>query len=72
MTSEVVIAFIGIGFLVISNIIIVSLSYGKLLQGFVDVKAELIKLTLKVENTDTHLDKLTERIARMEGKLEKN
>lgn len=72
MTGEVIIALSTIGFLVVTNIVIVVFSYGKLVQGFTDLSKEVANLSRKVDNTDMHLDKLTERIARIEGKLEDN
>jgi len=54
---------------IVINVIITIFCAGKLYQKVGDFEKAMNKLERKVDNTDTHLDKLTERIATMEGKI---
>ena len=62
--------FVGIGLMVLVQIIMFAFSYGKISQKVSDLCKRVEGLEKKVNNTDTHLDKLIEKIARMEGRLQ--
>ena len=62
---------IGILIGIVVNIAVSAFGAGKLYQKVGDLSFRIGKLEKKLENTDTHLDNLSERVAKMEGKLEK-
>ena len=62
--------FVSIGLMVLVQIIIFAFGYGKISQKVSDLCKRVEGLEKKVNNTDTHLDKLIERIARIEGRLQ--
>lgn len=55
---------------VVTNIVISAFGAGKLYQKVNDLSARIGKLEKKLENTDSHIDTLVEKVARIEGKLE--
>jgi len=62
--------FVGIGLMVLMQIIMFAFGYGKISQKVSDLCKRVEGLEKKVNNTDTHLDKLIEKIARIEGRLQ--
>jgi len=61
---------IGIFVFLSANILVSAFGAGKLYQKINDLSNRITKLEKKLENTDTHLDNLAERVARLEGRLE--
>ena len=62
--------FVGIGLMVLVQIVMFAFGYGKISQKVSDLCKRVEGLEKKVNNTDTHLDKLIEKIARIEGRLQ--
>jgi len=62
---------IGIFAFLVINLLVSAFSAGKLHQRFGYLCDEVNELRKKLENTDSHLDNLAERVAKLEGKLEK-
>jgi len=61
---------IGIFAFLAVNLLVSAFGAGKLYQKVGDLSNRISKLEKKLENTDSHLDNLAERVARLEGRLE--